>query len=391
MRDFVDRNLRHHFQQRLDPSLALLKTLVEFESFSSDKLAVDTLGAFVNERLVGLGLQSVVHSHPERGCCISASWRGQGNAGPVMILSHLDTVWPAGTVAARPFRIEGGRAYGPGVYDMKSGILLSLLVAEALAEGRIEAAGEVRFFYSSDEEIGTDASLSRLQESARGCRAVFCLEPSLAGGEAKTFRKGVGNFKLQVRGIASHAGVAPEKGANAIIELSRLLLELHKMSDAARGITISPGLIQGGVAVNVIPDNAFAEVDFRFVSPADGTRVETRVRELRPFETRCALVIEGGINRPPLERTKAVAGLYRAAQKVAADLGETLGEGASGGGSDGSFTAHWGIPTLDGLGVRGSGAHACDEQIEVSDIPFRAALLAGLVCLPGQWNEEDSP
>ncbi len=390
MSGFDAGNLKRHFEGKLDSCLSLLKTLVELESFSCDKPAVDAIGAFVHERLAGLGIQSVIHAHPERGGCISASWRGRGKAGPVMLLGHLDTVWPAGTVAARPFRVANGRAYGPGIFDMKSGIALSLMVAEALAEGVINASGEVRFFFSSDEEIGTETSLPWLRESAQGCRAVFCLEPSLADGAAKTSRKGVGNFLLRVRGVASHAGVAPEKGANAIVELSRQLLELQKLNDAARGTILSPGLIRGGVAVNVVPEDAAAEIDFRFVNPSDGNAIERRISKLLPFDGRCILTVEGGVNRPPLERTEAVARLYREAQKIAHGLGAPLGEGTSGGGSDGSFTAHWGIPTLDGLGVRGSGAHARDEQIEISDLSFRAALLCGLVCLKDQWSEKDS-
>jgi glutamate carboxypeptidase len=381
MEDCFLQNLRSFFQKRLDPALELLKTLVNFESCSTDKTAIDKLTEFVYSRFASMDIPSVVHQISGRGNCVSAVWKGSGRAEPVLVLGHLDTVWPSGTLDSRPFRLEGGRAFGPGVYDMKSGVALSLLLAEALAGGQVRAAGDIRFFYASDEEIGTDASLPYLREIARDCRAVYCLEPPLAAGEAKTSRKGVGNFLVRVRGIASHAGVAPEKGANAIVELSRVILEFQSMNEGGRSVSVSPGLIRGGVASNVVPDYAEAEIDFRFYRASDGAAIEAKAKALRTSDPRCTLTVEGGINRPPLERTPAVLELFSRAQGIAAKLGMELGEGGTGGASDGSLTASWGIPTLDGLGVLGSGAHAVDEQIEVADIPFRAALLCGLACL----------
>ena len=234
------------------------------------------------------------------------------------------------------------------------------------------------FLFTADEEIGTETGLSRLKLVATSCRAVLCLEPPLPGGKVKTFRKGVGEFRIRVTGVAAHAGADHEKGANAILELSKLVLQLQALTDYQRGVTVNVGKIRGGSAVNVVPAEAEAEVDFRVSTVSDGDRLEQRVRDLRASDPRCAVLVEGGLRRPPLERTPAVVELYQKARGVAFSLGLDLGEGGTGGASDGSFTAAWGIPTLDGLGVEGDGAHALHEHILVDDIPRRAALLARL-------------
>ncbi len=367
------------FESRLDPALLLLQRLVEMESGSADKRGIDRLADFLAGEFLGRGADAEVITVQERGNIVRAQWHASAGSRPVMVLGHMDTVWPAGEVGRRPFRISRGCAYGPGIFDMKGGLLLCLLACDAFAQGRVSPGRDVVFFFTSDEEIGTEAGLPFLRAQAAECDAVLCLEPPLPGGKAKTFRKGISEIKLRVRGIPAHAGLDHEKGANAIIELARQLLRLQGLTDYARGITISAGTVRGGSAVNVVPAEAEAMIDFRVATAADGTWLEAQLRSWKPFDSRCTLEWTRGSHRPPLERTPAVASLFETAREVAGSLGMDLGEGPSGGGSDGSFTAAMGVPTLDGLGVEGDGAHAVDEHVIVADIPRRAALLACLV------------
>ncbi len=358
-------------------SVALLRRLVEIETNSLDKRGVDRLSSLLLKEFRARGTRAHLLREPERGNLLKALWGG--NRRPVMVLGHLDTVWPAGTLRERPFRLENGKAYGPGIYDMKAGILIALLVCEAFHEGRVDPGRDVMFFFTSDEEIGTGAGLPHLEAAAGNCAAVLCLEPPLPGGGAKTFRKGVSTYRIRVKGIASHAGLAHDAGANAIVELCRQALAVQEMTDYRRGITVSVGKIQGGTASNVVPAEAEAELDVRSATSADAGMMDRCIRGLTRHDQRCSILITGGINRPPLERSERVIALYLKARDVAAELGMELGEGSSGGGSDGSFTASLGIPTLDGLGVDGAGAHAADECIELADIPRRAALICRLI------------
>jgi glutamate carboxypeptidase len=275
--------------------------------------------------------------------------------------------------------MEDGKAFGPGVFDMKCGLLLCLMICQAFHTAKVDPGKTVIFFFTSDEEVGTTVGLPLLKPVAESCRAVLCLEPPLPGGKVKTFRRGVGDFRLRVTGVAAHAGVDHEKGASAILELSKMVLHLEAMTNYARGITINVGKFTGGTISNVVPAFAEAEVDLRFSSAADARALEQSFRSLRPSDSRCILEIDGGINRLPLERTPAVVSLYEKARSIAAEMGWDLGEGGTGGSSDGSFTAALGIPTLDGLGVDGDGAHAAHEHIHTHDIPRRAALLCRLI------------
>lgn len=367
------------FQSRLNESLDTLRQLVEMESHSHDKPGIDALAEFLAAEFSSLGAEVEIFPDRARGNALKAHWRTDTGRKPLLLLGHLDTVWPRGTALMRPFRVEGGSAFGPGVFDMKSGILLSLLACRALNEEIVKPGSDVIFLFTADEEIGTETGRPHLTASAPGCGAVLCLEPPLPGGRAKTFRKGVGTWRLRVRGVSAHAGVDHAKGANAIVELSRQLIRVQEMTDYSRGVTVSVGRFQGGTASNVVPDDAEAIVDFRVSAIADGQHLESLVRNLQPVDPRCTLTVEGGLNRPPLERTEAVIALFQKARNLAMELGMDLGEGSTGGGSDGSFTAAMGIPTLDGLGVDGDGAHAADEHICVNDIPPRAALLCRLV------------
>ncbi len=366
-----------YFDSGLSEAVALLRRLVEMESNSLDKPGVDRVASFLAREFRSLGSQVEVLQEPRRGNLLKATWHGRGR--PVMVLGHLDTVWSSGTLERRPFRLDAGRAYGPGIFDMKSGILLALLACGAFQKGRIDPGKEVIFFFTSDEEIGTEAGLPHLRSAVENCAAVLCLEPPLNGGGAKTFRKGVSTYRIRVQGIASHAGVDHAGGANAIAELSRQVLALQEMTCYARGITVSIGLMRGGTASNVVPADAEAEVDVRASTSADALWMDERIRALKPHDARCTLQVTGGVNRPPLERSEGVIRLYLKARAVAAELGMDLAEGSTGGGSDGSYTASMGIPTLDGLGVEGDGAHAEHEYIEVACIPRRAALLCRLI------------
>jgi glutamate carboxypeptidase len=374
-------DLTAYFTPLIPESICRLRQLVEMESHSADKGAVDALAAHLAGMFEAAGGTAELLSCPSHGNTLRVSWGAgtKANAGPVLLLGHLDTVWPQGTTRVRPFRVENEKAFGPGVYDMKAGLLLSWLVARALQNGASRPGRDVLFLFTGDEEIGTAEGLPHLKQAARGCAAVLCLEPPLAGGKAKTFRKGVGCFRLQVTGLSAHAGVEPEKGANAILELSRQVLRLHELNDRERGTTVTVGVIKGGTASNVVPSEAEAEIDVRVASAEEGSSIEARISALKPHDPRCELRVEGGMNRPPLERTPAVAELYLKARSAALELGMELGEGGTGGGSDGSFTAAMGIPTLDGLGVEGGGAHAPHEYIEIGDIPKRAALLCRLL------------
>jgi glutamate carboxypeptidase len=369
-------DLLKHFTADLGAALALLQVLVEMESCSSDKCAIDRLAEFLAGEFTARGAEAEILPSTTSGNALKAVWRGTGSAHPVMLLGHLDTVWAQGTILERPFALRDGKAFGPGVFDMKSGILLCLLVCGAFREQHQRPAGDVIFFFTPDEESGTAAGLPLLKAAASECRAVLCLEPPLPGGKAKTFRKGAGCFQLRVTGIGAHAGVDHEKGASAILELSYQVARLHRMTRYDCGNTVSVGTIRGGSAVNVVPGQAEAEVDFRFRTLTQGRRLEKRIRQLRPHDSRCSLHWEGGINRPPLERTPEGLALYHKAKAIASAVGMELGEGETGGGSDGSYTAALGIPTLDGLGVEGDGAHAVHEHILIIDIPRRAALLS---------------
>jgi glutamate carboxypeptidase len=304
------------------------------------------------------------------------------------MLGHFDTVWDVGQTAAMPIRQVDGRLHGPGVYDMKAGIALGMLAARALLELPSAAFGEppqpprgcrLVMLWTTDEETGSHTSRALLEAEARRSAAVLVLEPSLPGGALKTARKGCGEFELIVRGIAAHAGIDPSKGASAVRELARQILRLEQLQDPARGVTLNVGVVSGGTRPNVVPDEARAVIDVRVPTALDAERVSAALSALVPALPGTSLEVRGGVDRPPLERTDAVVELFGVAQHVAAELGRTLGEGATGGGSDGNFTASLGVPTLDGLGAVGDGAHALHEHVLVDDLPWRAALLAGLL------------
>ncbi len=364
----------------LASALARLQRYVEHESPSGDVVRTSALAAVLVAELRGLGATVAEHKAPERGKHVEARVEGAEAAlAPLFLLGHLDTVFPVGTLAERPFRVEDGRATGPGVFDMKAGLAVLL---EALAQ--LRAAGgrqrrPLRILLTCDEEVGSGTSRPLIEALARGAAATLVLEPSLPGGAAKTARKGVAGYTLQSFGRAAHAGVEPEKGISAITELAHQVLAAQALAAPERGTTVTVGLVGGGSASNVVPAAAWAEVDVRFATGDEAIRVDTAMRALAPVLPGARLEVSGGVNRPPLERTEAGAALYRTARGLATELGFDLPEGATGGGSDGNFTAALGVPTLDGLGPQGGGAHAVHEHVLVEDLPRRIALLRRLL------------
>jgi glutamate carboxypeptidase len=300
--------------------------------------------------------------------------------GRVLLLGHYDTVYPLGTLASMPCRVDGNKLTGPGVLDMKSGICLMLSAIAALKEWHGELPRPVSVLLVSDEEVGSDSSRAITEALAKKSAAVLVLEPSYGPkGAVKTARKGVGEYQVKVTGKASHAGLDFEKGVNAVLELSRQIQKASGFTDLKKGLTVNVGLVSGGTRANVVPAEAAAAVDVRIARLKDAAGIEKKMRSLRPFNRKCKVEVSGGINRPPMERNAGVAALYEKAVRIAAGLGWKLAEAAVGGGSDGNFTAGLGIPTLDGLGGVGDGAHATHEHIVISELPRRAALIAGLI------------
>lgn len=358
--------------------LETIESLVRLESPSTEKTAVDRCGTELAARLAAIGGQVERLSQAVRGDHIRARF---GVLKPqILVLGHFDTVWPVGQLERMPFRLEDGRLHGPGVFDMKAGISVAMLAVRALRELQLrhEAVGIV-MFWTTDEEIGSRTSRALIEAEARQSSAVLVLEPSLPGGAAKTSRKGCGEFELVVRGRSAHAGLDPGKGASAIHELAHQIVEIEKLQDLSRGISVNVGIVSGGSRVNVVADEARAAIDVRVPSMNDVAGITAALRGLQPRLQGTRLEITGGVDRPPLERSEGVARLFELAAQVATALGRDLTEGSAGGGSDGNFTGAVGVPTLDGLGPMGDGAHALHEHVVVADLPWRAAFLCGIL------------
>lgn len=371
--------IRKFVEDRLDDYLAELTALVEHESPSRDKAALDHLAGRIAARWTGLGGRVEIVRNHAGGDHVVGRFPGTADRRPALVVGHFDTVWPVGTLARMPIRRDGDRLHGPGVYDMKTSLVLIHAMLESLAALGLSLRRPLTVLFTSDEEIGSPTSRALIESLARESAHVLVLEPPLADGSLKTARKGVGRFSVSVEGKSAHAGIAPEQGASAIVELAHQILRIQGLNDPTAGTTLNVGLIEGGTTLNVVADRASAEIDVRAVTIAAAEAVERALRSLEPVTPGTRVVIAGGINRPPMERTPAVAALFDRARALGRELGMELTEGATGGGSDGNFTAAVGAPTLDGLGARGGGAHADDEHIVIDSIPERAALLAALV------------
>jgi glutamate carboxypeptidase len=369
-----------YFEQRRDQMIDTIRRLVEMESPSDNKQAVDRCSAFAAEEFAAIGGRAEFHRVSDFGNHLQVDFAGETQQKPVLLLGHYDTVYPMGSLASMPCRLGNGRLWGPGVLDMKSGIALMLYAIQGLQAWHGKLPRPVSVLLVSDEEVGSDSSRPITERLAKESAAVLVLEPSYGSkGAVKTARKGVGEYLLKVTGVASHSGLDFEKGQSAILELARQILAISKLVDVKRGLTLNVGLVQGGTRTNVVASEATASLDVRVAKMKDAAGIDKKLRSLRPFNRKCKIEISGGVNRPPMERTPGVAALYQKASLIARQLGWTLTEAAVGGGSDGNFTAGLGVPTLDGLGGVGDGAHAVHEFITVSELPRRAALLAGLI------------
>ncbi|MGA8041363.1 MAG: M20 family metallopeptidase [Terracidiphilus sp.] len=357
-----------------------VRRLVLAESPSDDKAAVDACVAVAAAECSALGGRVKLHRQRAFGDVLEARFGRRSKAGgakPVMVLGHLDTVWPLGTLKTMPCRVRDGRLWGPGTLDMKAGVAMALTAVEMLGEaGLLER--EVVLLLNSEEEVGSPVSRPITEKLARECAAVYVLEPA-QGLAYKTARKGTGNWRIDVKGVAAHAGVDFEKGASAVRELARVVEAVSGWTDLQRGLTVSVGVVGGGSKTNVIPAEAWAEVDVRIARKGDGARMERRFAGLKVRDKRCALVVTGGINRPPMERTRGTVKLFERARTLAAELGFALEEAATGGASDGNFTSALGVATLDGMGAVGEGAHASHEHVVVEHLAARTALLAGML------------
>lgn len=363
-----------------DRVLERLRAWVEMESPSGDEARAAALADAIAAELAAAG--AAVERVPAPGWGVHLVARVPGReAGlePVVVLGHLDTVHPVGTLERLPFQVRDGKADGPGIYDMKAGLAVVTEALSLLAETGTGPRRPVHFLVTCDEEVGSRTSRALIEAEARGATAVLVPEPPLAGGAAKTARKGVAGYKLTAKGRAAHAGVEPERGISAILEIARQITRIQELADPATGTTINFGMIGGGTAGNVIPETAWVEIDVRFTTQPEAERIDAALRALTPILPGAELTLEGGINRPPLERTEGVVALYEHARSIAEELGFELGEGSTGGGSDGCFTAAIGVPTLDGLGVAGSGAHTLAEQIDVADLTRRVALIGRML------------
>ena len=368
-----------YFEARQETCLQTIRELVEIDSPSDNKAAVDRIGRVLAEKFAALGGRARVHPATDFGDNLQVDFAGSRNDKPVLLLGHFDTVYPLGTLASMPCYVADGRMHGPGVLDMKSGIALMLSAIEALQAWHGELPRPVTVFLVSDEEVGSYSSRRITESLATESAAVLVLEPAGPRGAVKTARKGVGEYTLRVQGVAAHAGLDPGKGHSAILELARQIPALWKLNDLKQGVSVNPGVIRGGTRTNVIAAEATVEIDVRIKRAKQAAALNRKIRALKPFDRHCKLSLEGGINRLPMERTAGVAALYKKAKTIAGQMDWKLEEAAVGGGSDGNFTAGIGIPTLDGMGGVGIGAHALHEHIVISELPRRALLLAGMI------------
>jgi glutamate carboxypeptidase len=375
--------LRAHFSRRQNEILALTRSLVEAESPSGDELGSNKVVSLLAAAARSISAVNSIDRIPSENYGCNLRLRAFNSTGPKMpplvIVGHTDTVHLRGSLATRPWRIEGNRVYGPGIFDMKANCALALEALRACEAVGVEPQRSITVLLTCDEENGSPTGRGLVESETLRAHAALVLEPPASGGRVKTARKGTGMFTIRVQGRAAHAGLEPEKGVSAVLELARQTVRLHAMNDVEKGTTVTVGVVHGGTHSNVVPAEAQAEIDLRFTSSEVGQWLEREILNLKPFDERVELSISGGINRPPLERTEKVEALYERARSVASLLNFDLGEASVGGASDGNFIAAMGVPVLDGLGIEGDGAHAAHEHIFADNIPLRGAILAGLI------------
>jgi glutamate carboxypeptidase len=361
--------------------VALIREMVECESPSDDPAAVNRFVDLLGDVAPSFArVKTVSGGRFGRHVVCEFDLFGKKTGGRILALGHSDTVWPLGTLASMPFRQKDGRLWGPGVLDMKAGIAFFIYAMRILRDLETPVAHKIAMQINADEEVGSESSRALTEKNAKRSKAVLVLEPASGlEGKLKTARKGIGGYTVTVRGRATHSGLDFARGASAVLELARQIEKIAGFTDLRRGITVNPGVISGGTRVNVVAAEAMAEVDLRVPRLQDAAAVDRKFRALRPVDKRCSIEVTGGLNRPPLERSAAIVRLFRKAQALAREMGVALEESSVGGGSDGNFTAALGVPTLDGLGAVGEGAHALNESILVDRIADRTALLAKLV------------
>ena len=377
----------NNFETQKPGMIVLLKQLVETESPSRDKAAVNRVGAIVAEECRRLGAQVEIHPQAETGDHVlarfnlsSPSRRGAGGEVGILLLSHMDTVFPLGTLEKMPFCEKGDNIFGPGVLDMKGGIVIALTALAALRETGSLPPRPITALFTSDEEIGSRTSRGLIEGLAKESALVLVLESGLPNGAVKTWRKGVGDFTVRVRGRAAHAGGDHEKGRNAIEELAHQVLAIQKLTDYEKGTTLNVGVIHGGTATNVIPDEAMAEVDLRVMQPGEAERILACLHALKPVLEGTSIEVTGELNRPPMPFDERMKATFERAKEIAGKRGISLQAGGSGGASDANFVAPLGIPVLDGLGAIGEGYHSEREYILTDSLSERALLLTALLC-----------
>ena len=370
---------KDYFESRSQVIIDSIRDIVEIESPSNDphgsRQAVDWVVGQIDGLSTEIDFERIAVDDVGEHLIIRAF---AGDAKPVLVLGHTDTVHPVGAREQNPTRIEGDKYFGGGIFDMKANIVLMIETLRYFAESGERPARPITILLACDEEVGSHSGREHVEREAKVAEFCLVFEPS-AAGRAKTGRKGTGMYRVHAKGIPSHAGLDPEKGASAILELSRQIERLHSMDEAAVGTTVNVCTASGGTTTNVIPEHAECTVDVRFSSMAEAERIDTAIRALTPVDDRVSLEVTGGINRPPMERTDAVVALFEKAREIAAAIGFELGETQVGGASDGNFVGALGVPVLDGLGITGDGAHTLHEHILVSDIAKRAALAALLL------------
>lgn len=359
--------------------LARIRSYVEIETPSREEPPIRKLAALICKDLEAAGAAVALTEAPGYGAHVVATIDGAVHDKHVVLLAHIDTVHPIGTIRTQPFEILNERALGPGIYDMKSGVALAVEAVHLLKRRGRKPVRPLRIVITCDEEIGSHSALPIIAANAHNAVAVLVPEPCITGGKVKTARKGVLTYRMEVTGRAAHAGTAPQTGVSAIAELAKQIERIHALANLDLGTTVNVGVISGGTASNVVAASAWADVDVRVVNAEEGMRMHESLLALDPIHAESVVSVRQTEQRPPLERTPAIVALYHKARALAAELGHDMGEGASGGGSDGSLTAAMGIPTLDGLGADGGGAHAADEHILTSDLPYRLALFVRIL------------
>ncbi len=376
----MTQDLLAYFTARTESMVSLLENLVRHESPSRDKALVDTLSLYLHDILIELGADVTLILREKVGNMRLAKWNAEKTGQPILLLAHLDTVWPAGTLeTSMPLRRDESRLFGPGVLDMKAGIVIALEAIHGLRERNELPDSPLWLLLTTDEETGSTHSRKLIVELAQQCRLVLVLEPAADNGGLKTSRKGISEYTVKARGVASHAGLAPEEGVNAVVELAHQTLKIHSLNNLRKGTSVSVTQVSGGITNNIIPPEASCYVDVRFFYKEEAERVDEAIQSLSPVLPGSSLEITGGIDRLPMERTEQVVYWFQKARGLAENLGFSLDEAAVGGVSDGNLTAGAGIPTLDGLGAQGAGAHALHEHILIRSLPRKAALLAAIL------------